>query len=399
MKKNIVITNQHCDNRGDESATIGLVLQIYEAFGKNSNITIFRQTQHFTFLPKQYGVREVNMNLTKEFTVQLIVWCICKFFGLDIRGILSDEFRNMITIYEAADVVLSSCGGPYIGDLYMDHELVHIFYTLIPELLGKKVFFSAPSMGPFEGAYRNPIRKLILLRARAIILRDQISYGYVKKLLPRKKEIYLAADLCFAHDIDEKVQVNERQNIIGFTPLAHNYGDATDKRKLQEKYIQQVVKFFDIKMEEDPNLQVEFFPQLYNADSDTGLIKKIQSKLKYKERSFIFSDKLSGVEQQKEIGRLKMMVATRYHSAVFACKMLVPCICIAYEHKAVAMMKSFGLEKCLIDIHDVSTDILLEKYEYVKNNYEALYNMQKERLPQVTGKAKKTVKIIQRFSR
>ena len=77
--------------------------------------------------------------------------------------------------------------------------------------------------------------------------------------------------------------------------------------------------------------------------------------------------------------------------------MLVPCLCIAYEHKAFAMMKSFGLDDCTIDIHDVSYKLLSEKYEYITENYNLIYEKQKQHLPEVTDNAQKTIRLSKEF--
>ncbi len=150
-------------------------------------------------------------------------------------------------------------------------------------------------------------------------------------------------------------------------------------------------------MDRDKTLSVEFFPQLYNKHSDIPLIEKFISRMKYPDRTIVFSDKKSGVLQQQEIANMKMMVATRYHSAVFSCKMLVPCLCIAYEHKAFAMMKSFGLDDCTIDINNVSYELLSEKYKHITENYNNVYERQKQHLPEVTANAQKTIRLSKEF--
>ena len=290
--------------------------------------------------------------------------------------------------------MLSSCGGPYIGDIYINHEIVHILYVLIPELLGKKVVFAAPSMGPFKIKIMNPLRRKILTLAKLIVLRDKVSFDYVKSFMPEKKEIYLSADACFADRIEDVVTLDKRENTIGFTPLEYKYPGAANRAEEVEKYKKNIIRFFDELMEKDKELKVEFFPQLYNKHSDMALIEEFRSRMKYGERTIVFSDKLSGPLQQREIGKMKMMIATRYHSAVFACKMHVPCICIAYEHKAFAMMESFGLKDCVIDINKMTYELLQEKYAYIQENYEQIYDKQMNNLPQVTENAESTMRLV-----
>lgn len=389
----VILTNQHCDNRGDESATIGHIQRIYDEFGQDTKIIMYKQTGKYQFIPSEYGIEERDMMITIPFMFQGMLWCMCKALKLDIRGILSKKMKEFITTHETADLILSSCGGPYIGDIYINHEIVHILYVLIPELLGKKVIFAAPSMGPFGNKLANPLRKYILRKSQLIVLRDKVSYDYVRKFLQQDHKIHLAADACFAHEIKEKQDITARKNMIGFTPLEYKYPKAENRDAEVEKYKQNIIRFFDELMEEDPELSVQFFPQLYNKHSDMALIEEFQRRMKYGDRTVVFPDSLSGPLQQKEIGNMKMMVATRYHSAVFSCKMHVPCICIAYEHKAFAMMDSFGLRDCTLDINTLTYDNLRKTYAYVQDNYEAIYERQVTKLPEVTTNAKKTMRL------
>ncbi len=395
---NVIMTNQHCDNRGDESATIGLIRQIRANYGEDAQITMLRQTQKYTFIPEEYGIIEQDMQRDLIFFAQLCLWCLFKSIGIDTRALCIGRVKQFLKLHEEADLVFSSCGGPYIGDIYINHEILHIIYVLVPELLGKPVVFSAPSMGPFKKRFMNPLRRAVLRRAKLIVLRDSVSFGYVNDFLPdAKQKIHLAADACFAHVLDSVVAPENRRNTIGFTPLSYKYPGSSDPKAETEHYISSLVQFFDELMEQDKTLTVEFFPQLYNKHSDMPLIETFISRMKYPDRTIVFSDKKSGVLQQQEIAHMKMMVATRYHSAVFSCKMLVPCLCIAYEHKAFAMMGSFGLEDCTIDIHDVSYDLLSEKYGYITQHYNEIHEKQKAHLPQVTDNAQKTIRLSKEF--
>ena len=395
---NVIITNQHCDNRGDESATIGLIGQIYEQFGKDTNITMLRQTLDYTFIPEEYGITEMDMCRKIPFFAQLCLWCVMKSVGLDWRPIMSRRVKEFLKLHEAADLVLSSCGGPYIGDIYINHEILHIIYTLVPQLLGKPVVFSAPSMGPFKKKFMNPLRRAVLKRAKLIVLRDSVSFGLVKDFLKdEQNKIHLAADACFAHELKTIVEPDKRKNAIGFTPLLYKYPAAADVEAARENYLSSLSRLFNEMMNEDETLTLEFFPQLYNKHTDMPLIQSFIERLDHPERTVIFSDEKSGVLQQQEIATMKMMVATRYHSAVFSCKMCVPCLCIAYEHKAFAMMESFDLSDCTLDINRLTYESLREKADYVRCHADAIYQKQQQHLPTVTQNAQKTVALAKEY--
>ncbi len=389
---NIVLTNQHCDNRGDESAVVGLVKSIYEYFGRETKITLLKQTKGYRFLTENVGVEELEMFNSYGTVFQLMLWLLFKLIHINIKPILSKGMKQILSLHENADMVFSSCGGPYIGDLYVNHEIIHIFYAMIPLVMKKKLVFTAPSMGPFRIKIMNPFRRYILNRASLIVLRDNVSYRFVNEFLDDQSNIFLTADACFAHDLQEdKKELFERKNMIGVTPLKYAFKNAEDPEREQEKYEQSVISVLDQHMSEDKELGVEFFPQLYNKHSDLPLIQNFIKRLKFPERATIFSEQKSGVEQQKEIANMKLMIATRYHSAVFACKMNVPCVCIAYEHKAVGMMDLYGLGKCVLNIYNVTPELLSEKVDYVTANTEQIFEILQTRNPKILSLAQRTI--------
>ncbi len=390
----ILLTNQHGNNRGDESAVIGLIESIYKIVDKNAQITILKQSGEYRFITENYPIQEKSMIVSLKGLIEMTLWILFRLINLDIRKILSRKFNEFINLHEESDLILSSCGGPYIGDIYINHEIIHICHLVVPLLLNKKVAFAAPSMGPFNVRIMNPLRRILLQKVDLIILRDPVSYKYVLDFGINPNKVFVTADACFAHCIDVKSNVIKEKNIIGITPLKYNYPNTSNKKKMQSKYEETVVKTLNNLMDEDKELKVEFFPQLYGKHSDLPLINDIVGRLKYPERAIIFSNKLSGPMQQKEIAGLKAMIATRYHSAVFAIKMCVPCICIAYEHKAKGLMESVGLKEYLLDIYTVTEQDILSKMELIKVNYLTIQKIMEVNSKKLMLEGQQTIRII-----
>ncbi len=70
----------------------------------------------------------------------------------------------------------------------------------------------------------NPVRRSVLKKAALIVLRDSVSFDYVNQFMPQlKNKVFLAADACFAHELDNVVAPENRRNTIGFTPLSYKY--------------------------------------------------------------------------------------------------------------------------------------------------------------------------------
>jgi colanic acid/amylovoran biosynthesis protein len=393
----IILTNQHSDNRGDEAATIGSVKSLRRYFGGDAQITMYLQsgTRH-KFLPDVYNVMEKPMLIGAWSTLELLIWIVFKAIEIDVRGVCSQRLREFLSAHEQAAVVISSCAGPYIGDIYINHEFLHIAHMAVPILLGKKTAFYAPSMGPFRNKFMNVFRKMMLDRVGVIILRDAPSFDYVKEFLPEHKHVYLTTDSCLADELEPGDGIL-RTDFIGVTLLDYKYPLAADRRARKERYEQAVVRALNALMEENPHLMVEFFPQLYARHTDLPFIRRIIAKLKNPERTIIFPDGESGREQQREIARLEYMIATRHHAAVFACKVHTPVVCIVYEYKAAAFMKSLGLEEYCVDIYQISADVLLQKIRELKRNSGKIKAEMPAKIRQLSELANTTARLLHEY--
>ena len=378
MKK-IILTNQHVDNRGDESAIIGAIKSLRYYFGLETQITIYLQSgTKQKFLSRDWNVNEKPMIINPLGILEMLIWIILKLIRVDIRNFSSAKLKDFIKDHETADIVISSCGGPYIGDIYINHEYLHIMHLALPLFLKIKTVFFAVSMGPFKNKFMNYFRKKLFQKIGLLILRDSISFDFVKEFVPENKNIYLTTDACLADELNLNKTL-KKSNVIGITPLDYKYPLAENAMALKLNYEKTIVGVLDELTNQNPELKVEFFPQLYAKHSDVPFIQKIISKMKFPERTFIFSDQLSGREQQIEIASLEYMIANRYHSAIFACKTNTPVVCIVYEHKAKAFMESVNLGDYCIDIYNLEKQQLLEMVYLLQKNTKII----KEKLPMV----------------
>jgi len=392
--KRIILTNQHLDNRGDESATIGAINSLRHFFGPDTEISIYLQSgTKYKFLPDYCHVKEKAMIVSLSKIIEMLIWIILKSVGIDIRKICSKNLQEFIIDHETADIVISSCGGPYIGDIYIDHEIVHILHMVLPILLEKNTAFFASSMGPFNNRLMNIFRKAMLRKIGVIVLRDAISYDFVKKFLPENVNVHLTTDACIADHLD-LTTIIKKTDTIGITPLEYKYPLSANPTEKQANYEKSIVSALDKLMDENEKLQVEFFPQLYAKYSDVPFIKKIIGDLKFPNRAYIFSDQKSGREQQLEIASLNYMIATRYHSAIFACKTGTPVECIVYEHKARAFMDTIGLGEYCLDIYHISQEEILRKIDLLNKNYMGINSILLTNMKKLESLAFKTAEMV-----
>lgn len=377
----IVITNSHADNRGDEAAQRSLINSLNMLI-PNAKFTVL------TFSPKGLQLQG-NVRIIKTFSASLkkslfiVIWIVFRLLGVRFKA-----FAKRYEIFEAleemanADVIISAPGGPYFGDLYAaSHEIQeHLLHILLSKFLGKPVMIYGPSMGPFKAHWRNIIRRQILKNVEIISLRDPISFYYLKDLKLTRPLIYLTADSALQDIVkvneDQIIEIMIAENIIaskkdlknkflvGITPTgaSWNYRNVKNPAQKQKKYNRIMANTINYLIDKY-SAKVIFFPQLYGNSNDMPLINQIVNMVDEKDEIKILSNRWNSEIQQAIISQMDLFIGNRYHSVIFALKSAVPTVCLAYEHKAIAVMNTVKLSNYVIKINDLTYEILIDRIE------------------------------------
>ncbi len=384
---NIVITNSHSDNRGDEAAQRAMISTLGKLM-PSAKFTVV------TAAPRGLDLQEgVDIFKFTTFSRQfpfvslpfVFLWLFFKLLGIELSS-----FFPKFGVFKAlkgtsdADIIISAPGGPYFGDIYKAHEISgHLLNIFLAKLFKKSVIIYGPSMGPFKIRWRNVLRRYLLNKVEIITLRDPVSGGYLSDLNLTKPVVYVTADSAFQDGINidgakiDDIMASEglieaaghgkgRKALIGITPagIHCNYRDCAEPEKEQGRYNELVARAIDYMIEKF-DATVVFVPQLYGRSNDRPLIERIIELVGAKNSVRVLSKKWNSEIQQAIISRMDMVVGNRYHSVIFALKSAVPTVCIAYEHKSVGVMKAVGMEKYLIDIKELTYEELVDKIEQV----------------------------------
>jgi len=384
---NIVVTNSHSDNRGDEAAQKAMITTLRKLIPQAKFTVITRSPSGLDLQEEVDILRFVAYSRKFPFasTPFVVLWLVFKLLGIELSSLFgkSKVFKTLKCIADA-DIVISAPGGPYLGDIYKTHEISeHLLQLFIAKLFKKPVIIYGPSMGPFRIRWRNILRKHLLNKVEIIALRDPISRKYLSVLKLTKPIICVTADSAFQDEIQvdksmlRKIMLSEgiietinqdftSKALIGLTPAAArwNFPNSQNPERDQDKYNKIIAKAVDYMIEKF-NAQIVFYPQLYGRNSDIPLIEAIIGHVKSKQAVTVLSNKWNSEIQQALISKMDMVVGNRYHSVVFSLKSKVPTMCIAYEHKSVGIMKAAGLENCCIEVKDLDYEKLIEKIEYV----------------------------------
>lgn len=387
--RRVVITNQHTDNRGDQAALWGMLSGLRKRL-KGYHYQVLVQSPDVN--PLRAGQPDVESfgMLTKHVdALRAGAYVMLHRLGLPCRWLLRGHCGRVVRAYQEAELVVSAPGGPYFGDLYGKHEYGHLFHVWLAQTLGKPTVLFAPSAGPFTGVWRNAIRRSLLSRMDVLCVREEISRDNLLRLGIPSERVQVVPDAALNYSVERHQghlrevlgpAFEEGRHSFGFTPCQWRYPGDADPDARQKEYVTALARVLDRCVEEYDSTVVAF-PQLFGRHTDLPFIERVRSEMRHSRRCHVFPSDRDCLEQQAVIGQMDMFIATRYHSQVFAAKMGVPSVCVAYEHKARGFMRLLGLERHVLDIEDMDEGRLWEAVKLAWQQRDAIRSALRERIP------------------
>ena len=185
--------------------------------------------------------------------------------------------------------------------------------------------------------------------------------------------------------IDHQNENSNGKPLVGITPTGANWNfrDSANPQEKQERYNKIIAKAIDYLVDKF-NARVVFFPQLYGNSDDVPLINEIISLVRRKDAVRVLSNKWDSEIQQAIISQMDFVIGNRYHSVIFALKAEVPIVCVAYEHKSVGIMQAAKLDRYVINIANLTYELLLDKINQVWNQREEIRRVLRAQIPAIT---------------
>jgi len=251
------------------------------------------------------------------------------------------------------------------------------------------------TVGPFHNTFQRVITKIILNRTKLIIAREDITVDTLKAIGVKKNLIVKSVDAGFLLKENEdfvlkgiipsKILFNK--TLIGIT--VRNW---LSKNK-QQNYEKEIARFVD-KVLLDKNSLVIFIPQVTSviyADDDRKVATRIVKLIHDKNQIVNLTGRYNHYQIKTIYRNLDYLLGTRFHSVIFSLTSYVPSIAIEYEHKTSGIMKDLNLSEWVIKIEDVTCDILINKFNKLKENKEQYLSTLNVNLPSYIKKAESTI--------
>lgn len=345
----ILLIDQPVRNRGDESAHKALVRRL-AAEPAVERITV----------PYRYPLEAMLPFMVKDekvvyvHTPEDITYYRSRVYGVKkgwaFLWRLDPSVRRLLSLYEDADLVVSSPGGINLGGFKDWH---HVFFLELARYLGKPLAYFGRSIGPFKDS--DPDSSLFHQKADGLLdymsfisLRDSESEKYVGE-----RPHVMTLDSAFL-DSPKAAIPSEVNDYLGGSPyMVFVPNSLVWHYRYKEVGIDRVRSFYIRMLSEIkklyPSHKVIFLPQLYNGptwiENDRLFFEEIAS-----EEDLVASDEYSSDIQQAIIRGASFLVGARYHSVVFAINNDTPFVALSYEHKMSGLAAALGKGDRVVDI-------------------------------------------------
>jgi colanic acid/amylovoran biosynthesis protein len=355
----VVVVNQHGDNRGDEAAMRGMVGQLSSRL-PGAQITVLHQfADPRSAVSLDVPVEYLALKLPIIEGIRLAVFAFLQFLRIPGDRVLGRRGRQIVDRYRSARLVVSAPGGPYFGDLYADHEIVHWFYVWLARIVGRPLFLYAPSVGPFRNVLLNPVRRRGFRWFDAIALRDGVSAEYLRAFMDSDFEFEVTADSALQDVTEDPGHFPDNGSVFGLAVAVRDPGP-----QLRSRYDSAVVSAIETVCSRQ-DTEVIFLPQLHGPrHRDQPYLESLASRVRGAKSVHVeSSDGIDSRDHRRIIARADLVIAGRYHPAVFSVAAATPVLVIPYEHKSLGVARQSGIERWVIDYKDAREENLVPMIE------------------------------------
>jgi polysaccharide pyruvyl transferase WcaK-like protein len=290
-----------------------------------------------------------------------------------LRFLINREFLKAV---KEADLVISTGGHHLTTIIAGSIKTPQIFDMAMALLYSKPLLLWSQSIGTFD--FESPANKTmiqkILSDAGQILIRDEASEEQIRKLGVSLEHVSKTRESVFGlYDVvRSRTKPSDRRNILGISVWTGNKQTAP----AWEHYVRTFTAFVDHAVETG-GYKVRFFPMEMQG-ADRPCIEDIINRVGKKEHCEIVEGFPGTIEHINAIAQCKMFVGHKTHSQIFSLVAATPLIAVAYHRKTEDFMAQFGLEDYCIVESQLSSGKLMEMFDRINDNLDAVGRKQQE---------------------
>lgn len=351
---NVLVINQHGDNRGDEAALRAMAEGLDERLA-DLRMTVFHQfsdptSQVELAAPTTYF--PIIQPVTEA--LRFAVAATLSSFGLPAERLATARGRAKIEAYRTADLVVSAPGGPYFGDLYADHEIVHWFYVWLARRFGKRTMLYSPSCGPFENRVLNPIRRRGFRWFDRVAVRESQSAEHLRATFGIDPEITADSALQSRREPGSPpVQCEDDERLVAVSVRA----PSDDRRDQHDRAVIEALRHLSAAQ----RTRFVMLPQLHGPrHADRSYLEELIDRADLGANAVVLDETLDANAHRDTIAAADLVIAGRYHPLIFSIAAAVPVMVIPYEHKAEGAASAAGIAHRILRLDELDEDSIID---------------------------------------
>ncbi|MEM3550698.1 MAG: polysaccharide pyruvyl transferase family protein [Candidatus Bathyarchaeia archaeon] len=285
--------------------------------------------------------------------------------------------------YMDADVFLIGHNG------FLASEPSHLYIVPLAKILRKKIVIYAG--GAPKGALTNflwaKIQKIILNRVDLILLREDISYAYLRKIGITKPPMFVTADPAFLleprftpkSNLIEHAKSTKRA-VIGISVNTRRslqfFPDVNDLRARYILFVTEMAKIADELIDKNKAIIV-LIPHALDLKKDLddrAIATAIYEKIRRKRDVILICQEYAPEEIRDLIGHLDLLISTRLHAIIDAASMHVPFIALTVPRdiRMLGIIKQLEMEKYMLMTQQWNPNELITLINSALNNAEKI---------------------------
>lgn len=385
----LIGTTPYADNRGVSAIASSTVKSLRSQF-KDARITLWH-TYPETYLrdaPTSSYEHDTHLIMDKnsheyllKLPLRIMKYSFFKLFkkiGIKIDFLINDE---TLQAYECSDVIISCNFGDAFNDLYGKVLFSSIVgQHILGFLSGSPIVLFPQSIGTFNSKLTKFVARLILNRAKIIMVREKNTESHLIEIGVDKNLIYNVPDMAFLLEAADKKKVNDilenegikkdilsTKKIIGLSVrtdmamLSNLSGQEDSYIDIMVKMINHMTKKMDSIVLIIPNASLT---EGYDNKSLGNTIKeKTGNKNVFSIKGEYTAEELKGI-----IGICDIFIGAMMHTIIAAISMNIPSLSLSYSHKSQGVMENVGLGKYNLDYKKLKYEDLINQIEYIEQH-------------------------------
>ena len=290
-----------------------------------------------------------------------------------LRFVVNGQYLEAI---EQADLVLST-GGHHITTMFVpDAVTPQIFDMAVALLYGKPLVLWSQSIGPFDfGSAKSKLMvQKILSGASQIFIRHEASADQIREIGVSLERVSRTFESVFGlcDVVKSRARPSERSPVMGVAVYVYV---RANRLKEPENYTRCFAPLVDHAIE--AGYKVRFFPMELGG-TDRACIEAVINSVEKKENCEILEGFPGTAEHLSAVAQCRMFVGHKTHSQIFSLVAATPLLAVAYHKKTEDFMAQFGLEEYCVDDAQISAEKLIEMFDEINKNLDAISHKQQE---------------------